>query len=233
VSEIAERWANKHHDADVLEAAAAFTTPEDASVKEYATGGKHWALKKNVPTVTIPIKIANHLRVMYNQQNPHIAPEEAAILLRQIGEYKQSLYVKHVMTADKIKVFFSSLKKKKKDGVVPELTRTVGSNGYRSFATVGAMRAEYIRRLDLGHITKPKPMPSKKDEWALLLELNDLQRENTLMEADEESQHQDDAEEAREEEDDANFENTEGGEQQSLEEALGAHDLLGDDTPGS
>jgi hypothetical protein len=76
-------------------------------------------------------------------------------------------------------------------------------------------------------------MPSKKDEWALLLELNDLQRENTLMEADEESQHQDDAEEAREEEDDANFENAEGGEQQSLEEALGAHDLLGDDAPGS
>ena len=38
---------------------------------------------------------------------------------------------------------------------------------------------------------------------------------------------------SREEEDDANFENAEGGEQQSLEEALGAHDLLGGDTPGS
>ena len=196
---------------------------------------KHWALKKNVPTVTIPIKMANHLRVMYNQQNPYIAPEEASILLRQIDEYKQSLYVKHVMTADKIKVFFSSLKKKKKDGVVPELARTAGSNGYRSFSTIGAMKAEYVRRLDLGCITKPKPMPSKKDEWALLLELNDLQQENTLTEASEESQHLDDAEEAREEEanDDFENENAEGGEQSSLEEALGAHDLLGDDTPGS
>ena len=97
----------------------------------------------------------------------------------------------------------------------------------------GTKCREHIRRLDLGHITKPKPMPSKKDEWALLLELNDLQRENTPMEADEESQHRGSAEEAREEDDDDNFENAEGGEQQSLEEALEAHDLLGDDTPGS
>ena len=219
-----------------MEAAAAFTTPEDASVKDYATGGKHWALKKNVPTVTIPIKMANQLRIMYNEQNPHCAPEEAAIRLLALPEYHQSLYVKHVMTADKIKVFFSSLKKKKKDGAVPELTRTAGSNGYRSFSTVDAMKVEYHRRLDQGEITKPKPMPSKKDEWALLLELNDLQRANTLTETDEETQHLDEAEEAgREEAGDVEeyFENAVEEEQTSLEEALGQHDLLGDDTPGS
>ena len=33
--------------------------------------------------------------------------------------------------------------------------------------------------------------------------------------------------------DDFENENAEGGEQSSLEEALGAHGLLGDDTPGS
>jgi hypothetical protein len=201
-------------------AAAAFTTPGDASVKGHAAGGKRWALKKNVPTATIPIKMANHLRVMHNQQNPCIAPGEAAILLRKIEEHEESLFVKHVMTADTIEAFFSSLKKKKKDGVAPELTRTVGSNGHRSFATVGAMRAECIRRLDLIHITKPKSMPSKKDEWALLLELSGLQRENALMQADEESQHQGGVKEAREEEDDGNVENAEGGEQQPLEVGL-------------
>ena len=233
VSAIAEQWANEKHEDDVKDAAAAFTTPEDSSVKQYVTGGKYWALKKNVPTVQISNRMANQLRLMYNEQNPHVSPEGAAVRLLALPEYRQSLYVKHVITADKIKVFFGGLKKKKVNGVVPEIDRRAGCNGYKSFVTVPAMRDEYQRRLELGHITRPKPMPSKKQDWAVMLELNDLQRANTITDHEEENQHGEDAEDADEEDIGdcvQGFQSGEGDADTTMEEALGQHDLLGDDT---
>jgi hypothetical protein len=234
VSVIAEQWANEKHDDDVKDAAAAFTTPEESSVKQYATGGEYWALKKNVPTVQISNRMANQLRLMYNEQNPHVSPEGAAVGLLALPEYHQSLYAKHVITADKIKVFFGGLKKKKVNGVVPELHRQAGCNGYKSFVTAPAMKAEYQRRLELGHITRPKPMPSKKEHWAVMLELNDLQRANTITDHEEENQHGEDAQKACEEgigDCTQGFQTSEGDEDTTMEEALGQHDLLGDDTP--
>jgi len=59
-------------------------------------------------------KIANELRVMYNEQNPHCPPENAATRLHAMEDYKGPLYVQLVMHADKTKVFFGGLKAKKK-----------------------------------------------------------------------------------------------------------------------
>jgi hypothetical protein len=103
----------------------------------------------------------------------------------------QPLYVQLVMHADKIKVFFGGLKAKKKDGQVPELNLKAAAEGCKQFTTAPTMRAEYNRRLLAGLMTKQLRMPTKKEQWVALLELNDIQVDNALTANDEESSHAD------------------------------------------
>ena len=117
---IAEKFVNEGYDKDVMEAAICFNTPESAEVLSFVTGGRHWALKRNNPTVTFPLPISNILRTYYNEQNPHCSPDDAAARLAALPQYSKSLYVRYVMDANKIKAFFSTLKAKKVNGVVPE-----------------------------------------------------------------------------------------------------------------
>lgn len=180
-----------------------------------------------MPTVKMTNRMANVLRVMYNEQNPHCSPEDAATRLLALPEYRDSLHVRYVMTADKIKVFFGSLKKKKKDGQVPELHRTATADGYKTFNTVPQMRAEYDRRVLAGVMAKPMRMPTKKVGWAALLELNDMQQENLITHSGEEDSH---SEEAAEKDDESLEEDSYEPEDMSLEECLLAHDALGDDS---
>ena len=230
VCDIAERWANERHGAAVEDAAKAFTTPEDATVKKYVTGGKGWASKRNQPTANMSNRMANQLREMYNEQNPHCSPDDAATRLHAMKEYKGSLYVKLVMRADKIKVFFSGLKAKKVNGAVPVLNLKKAAGGYKQFTTVPAMRGEYERRLRAGTIVKQIRMPTKKEQWATLLHLNDIDIENTVTMDDEEMNHESTLHEDEDEgEHDIDVEGGDGDEL-TMEEALGQHDLLGDDT---
>ena len=175
------------------EAAQAYNTPEAASVLRYQTGGKYWALKKNVPTVRFPIKMANTLRGWYNEKDPHVSPDEAAVRLSLRDEYAGSLYIKYVMNADKIKAFFSTLKSKKNNGVVPVVTpgNIKCNDGYGQWTTVEALKGELARRVDAGTMVKPSRTPTDKQGWAILLELNDVQQDNTLTLSDEESSHVD------------------------------------------
>lgn len=190
---IVEKYANDRHDKAANVAASCFLTPESDEVRKYRTGQRHWALKRNNPTVRFPRKIANVLRVYYNEQNPHCSPDEAATRLAALPEYKNSLYVRYVMEPGKIKAFFATLKSKKVNGVVPALSG-VGpacNDGYKQWTTVADMAAEYERRLAAGTMSKPLRKPSNKPTWAALLELNDLQTANTLTTEDEETTHAD------------------------------------------
>ena len=101
---IAEKYANQMHDKAVKEAAEAFNTAEDAQLKSYRVGGKYWARKRNNPTVNFPLKIANQLRVYYNEQNPHCSPDEAYTRLVGLPKYQHSLYVKYVIIPGKIQL---------------------------------------------------------------------------------------------------------------------------------
>ena len=230
---LTEKFANKEHNEDVLEAAKSYNTPEPQSVLQHHTGGKYWALKKNVPTVRFPLKLANVLRVMYNEKDPHVSPDEAAERLTALPQHAGSLYIKYVMNADKIKAFFSTLKNKKKNGEVPVLVAGTNTNsdGYGQWTTVPAMKDEFSRRLAAGTISKPVRVPSDKQGWAVLLELNDLQLSNTLMMADEECAHADGVEdgEANDDLDDMSEAGDDDEVGTSAAEAHMSYDLLGDD----
>jgi hypothetical protein len=186
---IAEKYANQMHDKAVKEAAEAFNTAEDAQLKSYRVGGKYWARKRNNPTVNFPLKIANQLRVYYNEQNPHCSPDEAYTRLVGLPKYQHSLYVKYVIIPGKIKAFFGGLKSKKVKGVVPPLTSTASDKGYKQYTTVAEMREEYQRRLLANIISKPFKIPSNKEGWANLLEVNDIQTANMVTTDLEQDEH--------------------------------------------
>jgi hypothetical protein len=94
------------------------------------------------------------------------------------------------MEAIKIKAFFSTLKAKKINGVVPELGEVQeASDGYKQWTTVGEMRGEYRRRMESGTIKKLLRQPKDKHGWAMALELNDLQAASTITNNMEEAAH--------------------------------------------
>jgi hypothetical protein len=223
---IAEKYANQQHDAAILEAATSFNTTEDAVVKLHRVGGAYWARKRNNPTVPFPIAMANTLRKWYNEQNPHCSPDEAAERLRRMPEYKDSLYVKHAMHAGKIKAFFSGLKSKKVNGVVPVLSSIATATGYKQWSTLSDLKEESKRRIDEGTMAKPLRQPTAKAGWAQLLELNDVQVENAMSVETEEAAHgeesYDDAGDVSDDDDDAD----ESG-PMCIEEAECVYDQLG------
>ena len=235
---IAEEFANGSHEQDVKEAARCFNTPESQEVLAHATGGRHGALKRNNPTVKFPLKIANILRAHYNKQHPHCSPEEAASRVRLLSQYSKSLYVRYVMEAIKIKAFFSTLKAKEVNGVVPELGEVQeASDGYKQWTTVDEMRGEHRRRMESGTMKKLLRQPKDKHGWAMALELNDLQAASVITNNMEEAAHAERAAETMAEDGDqsgVDFED-DGGEsdEEDGNAAPGdAHlqcDLLGDD----
>ena len=93
------------------------------------------------------------------------------------------------------------------------------------------MKDEFSRRLAAGTISKPVRVPSDKQGWAVLLELNDLQLSNTLMMADEECAHADGVEdgEANDDLDDVSEAGDDDEVGTSAAEAHMSYDLLGDD----
>ena len=236
---IAEKFANGRYDKDVKEAARCFNTPESVEVLNFITGERHWALKRNNPTVKFPLKIANILRGWYNEQNPHCSADEAAARLVLVKEYRKSLYVRYVMEATKIKAFFSTLKAKKVNGVVPELAElTESSDGYKHWTTVPDMKQEYTRRVMAGTMAKLLKKPTNKHGWAMALELNDLQLANTVTNSMEEAAYakgvedgladnnaEDSGDEGEPDDGDAD-----GGLQGAPEDAHLEYQLLGDDT---
>jgi len=232
VCRIAELYALGNHAKEVKEAASCFNTPEDAAVSRHRSGGKYWARKRNNPTVQFPIVMANVLRVWYNEQDPHCTADEAADRLILKPEYKDSLYVKHVMTAGKIKAFFGGLKSKKVNGQVPVLSSVATATGYKQWNTLGDLKEEAKRRIDEGAMAKPLRMPTNKAGWAVLLELNDMQTDNAMSEEADEAGHCD-AEGVTEDvcgdEDDDEDGLLSDNEQISPEEAILAYDELGDD----
>ena len=137
-----------------------------------------------------PLKIANILRAYYNEQHPHCSPDEAASRLRLLPQYSKSLYVRYVMEATKIKAFFSTLKAKKVNGVVPELGEVSEvSDGYKQWTTVGEMKGEYTRRMESGAMKKLLRQPKDKYGWAMALELNDLEAASIITNSMEENAH--------------------------------------------
>ena len=65
-------------------------------------------------------------------------------------------------------------------GVVPPLTATASDKGYKQYTTVVEMKEEYQRRLAVNIISKPLKIPSNKEGWANLLEVNDIQTANMV-----------------------------------------------------
>lgn len=231
VCKIVEQYANGNHEKDVLEAASCFNTPEDAAILRHRVGGKYWAQKRNNPTVQFPVRMANQLRVWYNEKDPHVTADEAAERLRL--EYKDSLYVKYVMTAGKIKAFFSGLKSKKVNGVVPELASVATATGYKHWNTLNDLKGEAKRRIEEGSMAKPLRQPTNKAGWAAIIELNDMQAENALSDDAEEAAHCSDGGGAEDDvcadEDDGDVCGDEDDAAVSPEEAHFVYDQLGDD----
>ena len=237
---IAEKFANEGYDKDVMEAAICLNTPESAEVLSFVTGGSHWALKRNNPTVTFPLPISNILRTYYNEQNPHCSPDDAAARLAALPQYSKSLYVRYVMDANKIKAFFSTLKAKKVNGVVPEQGEvTEAAEGYKQWITVGDMKQEYSRRVAAGTMKKLLRQPNNKYGWAMALELNDMQLSSVITNNMEEIVHAEgvadgiaedsvDGELDREGDLDAEAENLDP--EAAPSDAHLEHDLLGDDS---
>lgn len=230
VCRIVDSYANGRYDKAVEEAAKCFNTPEDASLKKHRVGGSYWARKRNNPTVQFPVAIANTLRMWYNEQNPHCTPEEAASRLISKAEYQHSLYVKHVMTAGKTKAFFSGLKSKKVNGVVPVLSTVATASGYKEWTTLNDLKEECKRRLEEGSMAKPLRQPTTKAGWATLLELNDMQIENSMSLDAEEAAHGDEEDSDGDDCDDDDEGDDEGDEPVCLAEAECVYDALGDDT---
>jgi hypothetical protein len=73
-------------------------------------------MKKSPPPVHIPHAIRLELVKLFNQKAPYVQPEEGLAQIQAMEEFRNDVFVDHILTAAKIKAYFGRLLVLKKKG---------------------------------------------------------------------------------------------------------------------
>ena len=88
----------------------AFRKSEYETTKTLFTGTtKGWAMKKSPPPVHIPHDVRLELVKLFNQKAPYVQPEEALAQIQAMEEFRNDVFVDHILTPAKIKAYFGRL----------------------------------------------------------------------------------------------------------------------------
>jgi hypothetical protein len=132
----------------------AFRKSEYETTKTLFTGTtKGWAMKKSPPPVHIPHDVRLELVKLFNQKAPYVQPEEALSQIQAMEEFRNDVFVDHILTPAKIKAYFGRLLVIKKNGefdvesgLPPEAAGGASKNKYKDICTKGALMLEIRKR---------------------------------------------------------------------------------------
>jgi hypothetical protein len=75
---------------------------------------KGWAMKTATPSVSFSIEVRQELVKLFNQRDPYVQPEEAVVQIRGMPEFRNDMFVTHMLTAARVKSYFSRLVQQKR-----------------------------------------------------------------------------------------------------------------------
>jgi hypothetical protein len=110
----AHEWSVTEFIADGGNSKATFRRPEYVGTRKIRVTTKGWAVKKNPPSVHMPLPVRKVLLQCFDKR-PYLSPEESLRHPRGRPEFQDDLFVEYFVTPTRIKGFFGRLLKYKRE----------------------------------------------------------------------------------------------------------------------